>query len=83
MLAMMEHKEKKTNLPFLKYNFFAFMKVFIAYISISLFYLVIVLMGQKGGFLSNALASMPDAIRVKIAVAKIGYVVVGLSLSIY
>jgi hypothetical protein len=38
MLAMMDHTNKETGLPTLKYNFFAFMKVFIAYISFLVLY---------------------------------------------
>lgn len=36
MLAMMWHTNKETGLPTLKYNFFAFMQVFIAYIVFAL-----------------------------------------------
>lgn len=47
MLAMMGHTNKETGLPTLKYNFFAFMQVFIAYIVFALVYLLVVLIGQE------------------------------------
>lgn len=73
MLAMMDHVNKETGLPTLKYNFFAFMNVFIAYISLSVIYLCVVILGQKGGFLSNLLAITPYGECLKILFIKISY----------
>ena len=79
MLAMMDHTNKETGLPTLKYNFFAFMKVFIAYIVFAIVYLLIVLFGQTGGFLSNAIAFLPNSECVKIAIIKSAHICIGTS----
>ncbi|BBL59899.1 hypothetical protein [Methylomonas koyamae] len=79
MLAMMEHTNKETGLPTLKYNFFTFMNVFIAYIALALFYLLIILLGQPHGFMSNFLALLPDESYFKATLIKISYVLVGTS----
>lgn len=79
MLAMMEHTNKETGLRTLKYNFFAFMKVFIAYISVSLFYLFIVLMGQSDGLVANVMSLIPNSSCVKSSIIKVSYLIVGSS----
>jgi hypothetical protein len=77
MLAMMEHTNEETGLPTLKYNFFAFMKVFIAYISFSMVYLLIVLVGQSGGVVDNVISLFPNSSCVKSSIIKVSYLVVG------
>lgn len=77
MLAMMEHTNKETGLRTLKYNFFAFMKVFIAYISVSLVYLFIVLMGQSDGLVANVISLFPNSSCVKSSIIKVAYLTVG------
>ncbi len=79
MLAMMEHTNKETGLRTLKYNFFAFMKVFIAYISFSLVYLFIVLMGQPDGVMANVISLLPNSSCVKSSVIKASYLIIGSS----
>lgn len=79
MLAMMDHTNKETGLPTLKYNFFAFMKVFIAYISFLVLYALIVLFGQSGGFIANVVEYLPNADCVKSIVINIVYAIVGSS----
>jgi len=79
MLAMMDHTNKETGLPTLKYNFFTFMKVFIAYIFFALVYLSIILFGQKGGFISNLLELVPNQECLKVTLIKTAYVIVGSS----
>lgn len=79
MLAMMDHINEKTGLPTLKYNFFSFMKVFIAYIFFSLFYLFVVLFGQDGGFLSNVVRFIPDSDCVRVGMIQMGYIISGVS----
>lgn len=85
MLAMMDHKNKKYNLPTLKYNFFVFIKVFISYISLAVIYAMVMILGQKGGFLSNAinyLFNIFDAnpYAMKVLISKFGYTLIGSSL---
>ncbi|MBO8086985.1 MAG: hypothetical protein J7D61_13180 [Marichromatium sp.] len=77
MLAMMDHINKETGLPTLKYNFFAFMKVFIAYILFSFLFLTIVLFGQKDGFLGNAIELLPHSDCIKSILIKTFYAIVG------
>jgi len=79
MLAMMDHMNKETGLPTLKYNFFTFMRVFIAYILFSLVYLSIILFGQKGGFISNLLELIPNQQCLKVTLIKTAYVIIGSS----
>lgn len=77
MLAMMEHTNKETGLRTLKYNFFAFIKVFIAYIIVSVFYLLVMLLGQPDGFISNVIKFLPHGGCVKIVLVKAAYVAIG------
>jgi len=79
MLAMMDHINKETQLPTLKYNFFTFMKVFIFYIVFSVIYLMIILFAQSGGLFSNLFEYVLSCDQLKIASIKIIYIVVGTS----
>lgn len=79
MLAMMEHINKKTGLPTLKYNFFTFMKVFIAYIAISIFYLLVMILGQADGFIANVVALFPNENCIKSILIKTAYTLIGSS----
>jgi len=79
MLAMMDHTNKETGLPTLKYNFFAFMKVFVSYISFLVIYALIVIFGQADGFISNIVSYLPGADCVKLIIIDIVYAVVGSS----
>lgn len=77
MLAMMDHVNKETGLPTLKYNFFTFMRVFITYIFFSLFYLLVMVLGQSNGFISNLISLLPDSQCVRGCLIRISYVFVG------
>lgn len=77
MLAMMDHTNKETGLPTLKYNFFTFMKVFIAYIVISIAYLLVMIIGQTDGFLSNFINLLPSSLCIKNVLIKIAYIIIG------
>ncbi|MBW4966260.1 hypothetical protein KZZ04_07760 [Pseudoalteromonas sp. CR1] len=79
MLAMMEHTNRETGLPTLKYNFFTFMKVFIAYIAISIFYLLVMILGQADGFISNVVTLLPNEDCVKSILIKTAYTLIGSS----
>jgi hypothetical protein len=67
MLTMMTVNNKDVNLPYLKYFFFTFMKVFITYISFSVIYLSIIIFGSKGGYFSKLILLLftTDAAEVK------------------
>ncbi|MDV6342740.1 hypothetical protein R2103_13270 [Nitrosomonas sp. Is24] len=79
MLAMMGHINKETGLPTLKYNFFAFMQVFIVYIVFALIYLLVMILGQKSGFLANIVNFFPYSSLIKLALIKTSYVIIGSS----
>ncbi|UBU49919.1 hypothetical protein LCW13_06615 [Cobetia amphilecti] len=79
MLAMMDHVNKETGLPTLKYNFFAFIKVFISYIFFLVFYALILLFGQPGGFIANLSEHVPSFVCVKYVTINIVYAIVGSS----
>jgi len=77
MLAMMGHVNNETGLPTLKYNFFAFMKVFIAYLFFGMIYLFVVLFGQSNGFLGNFIELFPLGHCLKVVAIKVGYMIIG------
>jgi hypothetical protein len=84
MLAMMGHIHKETGLPTLKYNFFTFMNVFIVYIAFSFVYLLVILLGQSKGFMSNIFALIPNGEYIngeliKTTIIKISYMIIGTS----
>ncbi|TVO65048.1 hypothetical protein FHP89_13215 [Denitromonas ohlonensis] len=80
MLAMMDHVHKASGLPTLKYNFFAFIGVFISYLFFSAVYLMIILLGEPGGVFASLAYRLPASECVVDAAAKVGYVIVGGSL---
>lgn len=77
MLAMMDHRDSETGLPTMKKNFFAFMRVFIAYLVCAGIYLAVILFGQAGGVLVKIVQLMPAASCVRDFAIKISYVIVG------
>ncbi|EJN6717050.1 hypothetical protein NQO50_003401 [Vibrio vulnificus] len=77
MLAMMEHTNPESGLKTLKYNFFAFMKVFIAYIGAAMLFVFVVIFGQSGGLASNIVEYLPNANCVKLVAIKTMYVYLG------
>ncbi len=77
MLAMMDHHDKETGLPTMKKNFFAFMRVFIAYLICAGIYLVVIIFGQAGGALVKIVELMPASTCVRDVVIKVSYVIVG------
>lgn len=49
LVAMSQHREQKSGLSFLKYNFFIFMRVFIYYMAYAVFCVFILIFAIKGG----------------------------------
>ena len=49
LVAMSQHREQKSGLSFLKYNFFIFMRVFIYYMAYAVFCIFILIFAIKGG----------------------------------
>lgn len=79
LLSMMDHINKPTGLPTLKYNFFAFMKVFIAYITLSGIYLSVMLFGQPHGLIANLIELLPCNVDAKLFTVRVAYVALGTS----
>lgn len=80
MIAMMLHKNKEAQIPTLKYNFMAFMKVFIIFISCSFIYLFVMLFGQTNGMAGNITRLLPHSDLIKKYGVMAIYVLVGTSL---
>lgn len=51
LVAMSQHREQKSGLSFLKYNFFIFMRVFIYYMAYAVFCVFILIFAIKGGII--------------------------------
>lgn len=79
LLAMMDHRDRETDLPTLKRNLFAFMRVFIAYLLCSGLYLVVLVGCQPEGLVPNLVKLVPASHCVRDVLIKVGYVVVGSS----
>lgn len=79
-LQMMSVQHKKTQMPTLKYNFMAFMKVFISFITFTFIYLVIILFCQANGMIGNIIDLFPYSTVIKELIIKLGYCVIGTSL---
>ncbi|HGV1076234.1 TPA: hypothetical protein ACNBY7_000429 [Escherichia coli] len=79
-LQMMSIQHKKTQMPTLKYNFMAFMKVFISFITFTFIYLIIILFCQKDGIIGNIIDLFPYSKSIKELIIKFGYCVIGTSL---
>ena len=77
LLSMMSINHKQSGLPYLKYNFFAFMRVFIYYLVISFLCLSVVLFGKQSGIVSTLIGMIPYAIEVKVVLVKLFYVLIG------
>ncbi|EAR3876273.1 hypothetical protein EJ447_15310 [Salmonella enterica subsp. enterica] len=79
-LQMMSVQHKKTQMPTLKYNFMAFMKVFISFITFTFIYLVIILFCQTNGMIGNMVDLVPYSTVIKELIIKLEYWVIGTSL---
>ncbi|HDG9825072.1 hypothetical protein ACNAUL_05745 [Raoultella ornithinolytica] len=79
-LTMMAIPHKDTKMPTLKYNFMAFMKVFIAFIICTFIYLFIILFCQTNGITGNIIKLLPNNDIIKSISIKITYCIVGVSL---
>lgn len=80
LLKMMEFKHKETDLPYLKYNFFCFMRVFVYYIIFIIVYLSVMLFGATDGLFESFVNFLPYSEYIRIFSIKIGNVIVGSSL---
>lgn len=79
MLAMMDFEDSETGMKTLKYNFVAFMKVFIAYIAIAMLFLSIIIFGQPGGLMGNIVALLPKSKCITEVLVKLSYIYVSIS----
>ena len=80
LLTMMEHRHNETDLPYLKYNFFCFMRVFIYYIIFIIIYLSVMLFGSKDGLFEFFIKSLPYSDCIRIFSIKFCNVIIGSSL---
>ena len=73
---MAEFIEPTSKLSYLKYNFFAFMRVFIDYLCFCAFCLLIKLAAFPDGPISAILSYLPGTDFTKLCMARIGFVVI-------
>lgn len=73
-LSMAEIIHPESKLSYLKHNHFIFMRVFVYYFVFSIFCLLIIIFGHKGGLIPLLVSYSPYPDNLKIAVAKISYV---------
>ncbi len=79
-LTMMAIPHEQTNMPTLKYNFMAFMKVFISFIAFTLIYLIIILFGQENGIASKIFKILPYSNEITKCTIQVTYWLIGISL---
>lgn len=82
LLKMMEVVHKPTGMKFLKYNFVAFMRIFIYYLAIMSISIVMVLVGNKNGMAYRYAMCFPEGIMISCNLIKIAYVIIGTSLTL-
>lgn len=73
-LRMSEIMHPDSGLSYLKHNYFIFLRVFIYYITFTVFCLFIIMFGHKGGLVSLMVSYAPYELHVKFAVVKVSYV---------
>jgi uncharacterized membrane protein YuzA (DUF378 family) len=79
MLLKMMEVPHENGLPYLKYNFIAFIQVFIYYFVAALFCLIIILFGAKGGLVSKIVALLPCSASLRSDAIRISYILVGVT----
>jgi hypothetical protein len=79
-LKMMEVTHTETGLPHLKYNLFAFMRVFIYYITVAFLCFAVILFGGENGIASKIVNCIPNSTSIKCNIIKGAYICVGSSL---
>ena len=73
-LRMAEIQHPVSGLSYLKHNYFVFLRVFIYYLLFSIFCLVIIVFGHKGGLVPLLASYSPYPDQIKFAVVKASYV---------
>ena len=73
-LKMAEITHPVSGLSYLKHNYFIFLRVFIYYLLFSIFCLLIIMFGHKGGLVPVLASHFPYHEQVKFAVVKASYV---------
>ena len=73
-LRMAEIPHPISGLSYLKHNYFVFLRVFIYYLLFSIFCLIIIVFGHKGGLVPLLASYSPYPDQVKFAVVKASYV---------
>lgn len=75
LVAMSQHREQKSGLSFLKYNFFIFMRVFIYYLAYSVFCILIIIFAVKGGLVHRVVSISPIAAQICEWLIGVAYVI--------
>ncbi len=73
-LRMSEIVHPDSGLSYLKHNYFIFLRVFIYYLVFSVFCLIVMMFGHKGGLIPLLVSYSPYESNVTFAVVKISYV---------
>lgn len=73
-LRMAEFTNPVSGLSYLKHNYFVFLRVFIYYLLFSIFCLLIIVFGHKGGLVSLLASFSPYPVEVKFTIVKVSYV---------
>ncbi|NTX06279.1 hypothetical protein [Myxococcus sp. CA040A] len=78
-ITLARHREPKTTLPFIKYIYLSFMRVFALYVGFIGFCLIIRLLGEPNGVASFAIGTLPSAWHdtTKQIISRMGFVVLG------
>lgn len=78
-LALMNIKHPKYNLTFLKYVYGVFMRVFIYFITWSIFYLIIILFGAENGLIEKVANLFGINLELKVFAVRVCYIMIGCS----
>tara|TARA_B100000614_G_scaffold254908_1_gene271032 strand:+ start:603 stop:1220 length:618 start_codon:yes stop_codon:yes gene_type:complete len=74
LLRMMDETHKKTQLTYLKYNYFVFMRVFIFYLIVSSIFLFVIMFCSPNGIIPHIIRVLPQPILIKSIAIKASYV---------
>lgn len=74
-IKMSEITHPDSGLSYLKHNYFVFIRVFIYYLSFSVFCLIVIMLGHEGGLVPLVASYSPYPEHVRFTIAKLSYVV--------
>lgn len=74
-IKMGQKLHPETKISWLKHNFFLFVRVFIYFMSFIVFCLLVMVFGSKSGLISSLISLSDHAVKIRVVVASIAYVV--------